>query len=154
MKKFFLFFLISLSFKVFSSTKEYLCTYKVTFQSNPYDEKTYTEKNSKMLGFKQKIIIDINNKLVTREYFNTVWDGQENKKIKQKIVSSISQASRDLNIPNKLIYWYEERFGEKGISDGQVSIFSLATWSQTTLTHSYISVVSSYDTHYHCTNSK
>ena len=150
MKKLLLSILIFFSVNGFSSTKEYTCTYKITFQSNPYDAKVYTEKNSKLLDFKQKITIDIKNKSVTREYFNIGWDGEKKIKIKQKRVSSISSASRDLNIPNTLIYWFEERVGTKGISDGQVGIFSLATWIKTTLTHSYISIVSAYDNHYDC----
>lgn len=150
MKKILVLFLLCFSINGFSSTKEYTCTYKVTFQSNPYDANTYTERNSKLLDFKQKIIIDPKNKSVTREYFNIGWDGKKKIKIKQKKVSPISRASRHLNVPNKLVYWYEERVGKKGISDGQVSIFSLATWADTTLTHSYISVISAYNTHYDC----
>jgi hypothetical protein len=150
MKKVLLLCLLCFSINGFSSTKEFICTYKITFQSNPYDANTYTEKNPKLLDFKQKIIINFKNKLVTREYFNIGWDGEKKIKIKQKRVSPISKASRDLNVPNRLIYWYEERVGTEGISDGQVSIFSLATWTKTTLTHSYISVVSAYDTHYNC----
>ncbi|GIR49329.1 MAG: hypothetical protein CM15mP58_14260 [Burkholderiaceae bacterium] len=42
------------------------------------------------------------------------------------------------------------RLLEKGIYDGQVSVFALATWTRTTLTRSYISVISAYDTHYDC----
>ncbi len=150
MKKLLLPILIFFSINGFSSTKMYTCTYKITFQSNPYDANVYTEKNPKLLDFKQKITIDIKNRSVTREYFNIDWDGEKKIKIKQKIISSISEASRDINVPNTLIYWFEEREGTKGITDGQVSIFSLATWTKTTLTHSYISVVSAYDTHYDC----
>ena len=53
-------------------------------------------------------------------------------------------------VPNKLIYWHEETLGKKGIYDGQVSVFALATWTRTTLTRSYISVITAYDTHYDC----
>lgn len=150
MKKILLFSLLCFSINGYSSSKEYVCTYKVTFQSNPYDAKTYTEKNPKLLDFKQKIIINFQTKQVTREFMNIGWDGVKKIKIKQKKTSPISNASRDLNIPNKLIYWFEERVGTQGIADGQVSIYSLATWTKTTLTHSYISVVSAYDTHYDC----
>ena len=150
MKKLLLLILFCFSVKGYSSNKEFSCTYKVTFQSNSYDDKIYTEKNPKLLDFKQKITINSKTKLVTREYFNVGWDGEKKIKIKQKRVSSISKASRDLNVPNTLVYWFEERLGTEGISDGQVSIFSLATWTKTTLTHSYISVVSAYDTHYDC----
>ena len=150
MKKLFLFTLLFFSVNGISSTKEYICTYKVTFLSNPYDANTHTEKNPKLVDYKQKIIINFKTKSVTREYFNIGWDGEKKIKIKQKRVSSISSASRDLNIPNTLIYWFEERVGTKGISDGQVGIFSLATWIKTTLTHSYISIVSAYDNHYDC----
>ncbi len=152
MKKLLILNLLCFSAHCFSYTKEYICTYKSTFQSNPYDNSFYTEKNPKLRDFKQKIIIDYKKNLVTREYFNIVWDGEKKIKVKQKKNAPISKASRDFNVPNKLIYWFEERVGTEGISDGQVSIFSLATWTKTTLTHSYISVVSAYDTHYECTN--
>ena len=134
----------------FALTEEFICTYNVTFLSNPYDSETYKEKNPKLSDYKQKIIIDVKKKLVTREYFNIEWDGKKKIKVKQQVVSPISTASRDLNVPNKLIYWFEETSEIKGISDGQVNIYSLATWIKTTLTHSYISVVSAYDTHYNC----
>ena len=150
MKKLLLFTLLCFSVSGFSSTKEYICTYKVTFQSNPYDDKIYSEKNPKLLDFKQKIVINSKTQSVTREYFNTAWDGEKKIQIKQKRVSAISKASRDLSVPNTLVYWFEEIQGTKGISDGQVGIFSLATWTKTTLIHSYISVVSAYHTHYDC----
>ena len=150
MKKLLLLALLCFTVNGYPSNKEFICTYKVTFQSNPYDDKTYTEKNPKLLDFQQKIIINFKSKLVTREYYNVGWDGGKEIKIKQNRVSPISKASRGLNVPNTLIYWYEERLGTEGIADGQVSVFSLAKWTKTTLTHSYISVVSAYHTHYDC----
>ena len=70
MKKILLFSLLCFSINGYSSSIEYICTYKVTFQSNPYDAKTYTDKNPKLLDFKQKIIINFKKKQVTREFFN------------------------------------------------------------------------------------
>ena len=150
MKKLILLTLLCFSSNVFCSTKEYICTYKVTVQSNPYDDIVHTEKNPKLLEYKQKIIIDLKKKVVTREFFNVEWDGKKNIKVKKQIRSPISKASRDLSVPNKLVYWYEEREGQRGIFDGQVSIFSFAEWTKKTLTHSYISVISAYDVHYDC----
>tara|TARA_A100001011_G_C14089323_1_gene747896 strand:+ start:214 stop:681 length:468 start_codon:yes stop_codon:yes gene_type:complete len=150
MKRLLLITLFCFSANCFSTTKVYFCTYKKSVQSNPYDELVYTKKNPKLLNYKQKIIIDLKKKSVTREYYDIEWDGKKNIKIKQKRVSSISIASRDLSIPNKLIYWHEERMGKKGIYDGQVSIYSLSEWTKITLTHSFISVVSAYDVHYEC----
>ncbi|OUV03068.1 MAG: hypothetical protein CBC42_04630 [Betaproteobacteria bacterium TMED82] len=150
LKKVLIFIPIFLSINGYSADREYVCTYKVTFQSNPYDAKPHIEINSKLVDYKQKISFDFKERLVTREYDDIEWDGSKNIKVKQKRISDISKASRDLNVPNTLIYWHEERSAEKGISDGQVSIYSLSTWTKTTLTHSYISVVSAYDTHYNC----
>ena len=135
---------------VLSSTLEYICSYKVTVQSNPYDTKVHTEKNTKLHGYKQRIKVNLETETITREYGYEEWDGEKNIKVKREIVSPVSKVSRDLSVPNKLIYWYEETQAKKGIHDGQVSIFSLATWTKTTLTRSYISVISAYDVHYDC----
>ena len=151
MKNLILFTLVICSTAVFGSTIEYICTYKITIQSNPYDPKVHIEKNPKLLNYQQKIIVNLGTRSVTREYLYNEWVGNKNVKVKREVLSPISKVSRDLNIPNKLIYWYEETPGRKGIHDGQVSIFSLATWTKTTLTRSYISVISAYDVHYDCT---
>ena len=154
LKKGLLVTLFFFSTNVFSSTKEFSCTYKVTVQSNAYDDRVKTQKIPKLLNYKQKIIIDLKKRTVTREYFNVEWDGEKNIDVKQIRVSPISRASRDLNIPNTLIYWFEETIGKKGVYDGQVSVFSLSSWTKTTLTHSYLSVVSAYDVHYDCMSPK
>ena len=134
----------------FSDTIEYVCSYNKTIQTNPYDNKVHVEKNPKLANYKQNIIVDLKTERVTRAYSYDRWDGEKNIKEKKEITSPVSKASRDLGVPNKLIYWHEETLGKKGIYDGQVSIFSLATWTRTTLTRSYISVISAYDTHYDC----
>ena len=103
-----------------------------------------------MANYKQNIIVDLKTERVTREYSYDRWDGEKNIRENKEITSPISKASRDLGVPNKLIYWHEETLGKKGIYDGQVSVFALATWTRTTLTRSYISVISAYDTHYDC----
>ena len=154
LKKGLLVTLFFFSTNVFSATKEFTCTYKVTVQSNAYDDRVKTQKIPKLLNYKQKIIIDFKKRTVTREYFNVEWDGEKNIDVKQIRVSPISRASRDLNIPNILIYWFEETIGKKGVYDGQVSVFSLSSWTKTTLTHSYISVVSAYDVHDDCMSPK
>ena len=133
-----------------SETIEYVCSYKKTIQTNPYDTKVHVEKNPKLANYKQNIIVDLKTERVTRAYSYDRWDGEKNIREHKEITSPISKASRELGIPNKLIYWHEETFGKKGIYDGQVSIFALATWTRTTLTRSYISVISAYDTHYDC----
>ena len=84
MKNIYIFALLCFSIDGYSLSKEYICTYKGTFQSNPYDKKTYVETNPKLLDFKQKIIINFKSKLVTREYINIGWDGEKKIKIKQK----------------------------------------------------------------------
>ena len=132
------------------STIDYICSYNRTVQSNPYDTKVHSEKNAKLLNYKQKIKVDLETETVTRAYVYDQWDGEKNIQVKREIISPVSKASRDLRVPNKLIYWYEETHAKKGIYDGQVSIFSLATWTKTTLTRSYISVISAYDVHYDC----
>ena len=134
----------------FSETIEYVCSYKKTIQTNPYDNKVHVEKNPKLANYKQNIIVDLKMERVTRIYSFDRWDGEKNIRENKEITSPISKASRDLGVPNKLIYWHEETLGKKGIHDGQVSIFALATWTRTTLTRSYISVISAYDTHYDC----
>ena len=133
-----------------TSSLEYLCTYQRTIQSNPYDLRVYTEKNPKLLNYKQKIMINLEKRTVSRVYSYLQQTGEKNIETIKEIVSPISNVSRDLTVPNKLVYWYEETQGKKGIHDGQVSIFSLATWTKTTLTRSYISVISAYDVHYDC----
>ena len=133
-----------------SDTIEYVCSYKKTIQTNPYDNKVHVEKNPKLANYKQNIIVDLKTKRVTREYSYDTWNGEKNIREKKRVTSPISKASRDLGVPNKLIYWHEETLGKKGIFDGQVSVFALATWTRTTLTRSYISVISAYDTHYDC----
>ena len=133
-----------------SETIEYVCSYKKTIQTNPYDNKVHVEKNPKLVNYKQNIIVDLKTKRVTREYSYDTWNGEENIREKKRVTSPISKASRDLGVPNKLIYWHEETLGKKGIYDGQVSVFALATWTRTTLIRSYISVISAYDTHYDC----
>jgi len=133
-----------------SETIEYVCSYKKTTQTNPYDNKVHVEKNPKLANYKQNIIINLKAKKVTRVYSYDEWDGEKNITVKKEITSLISKASRDLTVPNKLIYWHEETLGKKGIYDGQVSVFALATWTRTTLTRSYISVISAYDTYYDC----
>ena len=50
MKKLLLLALLCFTVNGYPSNKEFICTYKVTFQSNPYDDKTYTEKNPKLLS--------------------------------------------------------------------------------------------------------
>ena len=147
-------FLLTLTF-VFcdsgiSGTVEYVCSYKKTIQTNPYDNKVHVEKNPKLANYKQNIIVDLKTKRVTREYSYDTWDGEKTIRKNKRVTSPISKASRDLGVPNKLIYWYEETLGKKGIYDGQVSVFALATWTRTTLTRSYISVITAYDTHYDC----
>ena len=133
-----------------SETIEYVCSYKKTILTNPYDNKVHVEKNPKLANYKQNIIVDLKTERVTRAYSYDRWDGEKNIKEKKEITSPVSKASRDLGVPNKLIYWHEETLGKKGIYDGQVSVFALATWTRTTLTRSYISVISAYDTHYDC----
>ena len=133
-----------------SETIEYVCSYKKTIQTNPYDNKVHVEKNPKLANYKQNIIVDLKTKRVTREYSYDTWNGEKNIREKKRVTSPISKASRDLGVPNKLIYWHEETLGKKGIYDGQVSVFALATWTRTTLTRSYISVITAYDTHYDC----
>ena len=133
-----------------SGTIEYVCSYKKTIQTNPYDKKIHVEKNPKLADYKQNIIINLKKESVTRVYSYDRWDGKKNIREKKEITSPVSKASRDLEVPNKLIYWYEETLGKEGIYDGQVSVFALATWTRTTLTRSYISVISAYDTHYDC----
>ena len=103
-----------------------------------------------MVNNKQNIIVDLKTERVTREYSYDTWNGEKNIREKKRVTSPISKASRDLGVPNKLIYWHEETLGKKGIYDGQVSVFALATWTRTTLTRSYISVITAYDTHYDC----
>ena len=134
----------------FSETIEYVCSYKKTIQTNPYDNKVHVEKNPKLANYKQNVVVDLKMERVTRIYSFDRWDGEKNIRENKEITSPISKASRDLGVPNKLIYWHEETLGKKGIYDGQVSIFALATWTRTTLTRSYISVISAYDTHYDC----
>ena len=134
----------------FSETVEYVCSYKKTIQTNPYDNKVHVEKNPKLANYKQNIIVDLTTERVTREYSYDTWNGEKNIRENKRVTSPISKASRDLGVPNKLIYWHEETLGKKGIYDGQVSVFALATWTRTTLTRSYISVISAYDTHYDC----
>ena len=56
MKNLLLLALLCFTVNGYPSNKEFICTYKVTFQSNPYDDKTYTEKNPKLLDFQQKKI--------------------------------------------------------------------------------------------------
>ena len=133
-----------------SRTIEYVCSYKKTIQTNPYDNKVHVEKNPKLVNYKQNIIVDLKTERVTREYAYDTWNGEKNIRENKRVTSPISKASRDLGVPNKLIYWHEETLGKKGIYDGQVSIFALATWTRTTLTRSYISVITAYDTHYDC----
>ena len=133
-----------------SETIEYVCSYKKTILTNPYDNKVHVEKNPKLANYKQNIIVNLKTERVTRAYSYDRWDGEKNIKEKKEITSPVSKASRDLGVPNKLIYWHEETLGKKGIYDGQVSVFALATWTRTTLTRSYISVISAYDTHYDC----
>ena len=133
-----------------SETIGYVCSYKKTIQTNPYDNKVHVEKNPKLANYKQNIIVDLKTKRVTREYSYDTWNGEKNIREKKRVTSPISKASRDLGVPNKLIYWHEETLGKKGIYDGQVSVFALATWTRTTLTRSYISVITAYDTHYDC----
>ena len=103
-----------------------------------------------MVNYKQNIIVDLKTERVTREYSYDTWNGEKNTRENKRVTSPISKASRDLGVPNKLIYWHEETLGKKGIYDGQVSVFALATWTRTTLTRSYISVITAYDTHYDC----
>ena len=62
LKKGLLVTLIFFSTNVFSSTKEFTCTYKVTVQSNAYDDRVKTQKIPKLLNYKQKIIIDLKKK--------------------------------------------------------------------------------------------
>ena len=133
-----------------SETIGYVCSYKKTIQTNPYDNKVHVEKNPKLVNFKQNITVDFKTERVTREYSYDTWNGEKNIRENKRVTSPISKASRDLGVPNKLIYWHEETLGKKGIYDGQVSVFALATWTRTTLTRSYISVISAYDTHYDC----
>ena len=131
-------------------TIEYVCSYKKTILSNPYDNKVHVEKNPKLANYKQNIIVNVKTERVTRVYSYDRWDGEKNIREKKEITSPVSKASRDLGVPNKLIYWHEQTLGKKGIYDGQVSVFALATWTRTTLTRSYISVITAYDTHYDC----
>ena len=49
MKNIYLLALLCFSIDGYSLSKEYICTYKGTFQSNPYDKKTYVERNPKLL---------------------------------------------------------------------------------------------------------
>ena len=133
-----------------SETIEYVCSYQKTILTNPYDNKVHVEKNPKLANYKQKVIVNLKTERVTREYSYDNWDGEKNIREIKEVTSPISKASRDLGVPNKLIYWHEETLGKKGIYDGQVSVFALATWTRTTLTRSYISVISAYDTHYDC----
>ena len=133
-----------------SENIEYVCSYKKTIQTNPYDNKVHVEKNPKLVNYKQNIFVDLKTERVTREYSYDTWNGEKNIRENKRVTSPISKASRDLGVPNKLIYWHEETIGKKGIYDGQVSVFALASWTRTTLTRSYISVISAYDTHYDC----
>ena len=52
----------------FSETVEYVCSYKKTIQTNPYDNKVHVEKNPKLANYKQNIILDLKTERVTRAY--------------------------------------------------------------------------------------
>ena len=88
----------------FSETIEYVCSYKKTIQTNPYDNKVHVEKNPKLANYKQNIIVDIKMERVTRIYSFDRWDGEKNIRENKEITSPISKASRELGIPNKLNY--------------------------------------------------
>ena len=66
-----------------------------------------------MANYKQNIIVDLKTERVTREYSYDRWDGEKNIREKKEFTSPISKASRDLGVPNKLIYWHEETLGKK-----------------------------------------
>ncbi|GIR49330.1 MAG: hypothetical protein CM15mP58_14270 [Burkholderiaceae bacterium] len=66
-----------------------------------------------MANYKQNIIVNLKTERVTRVYSYDRWDGEKNIREKKEITSPVSKASRDLEVPNKLIYWHEETLGKR-----------------------------------------
>ena len=71
----------------FSETIEYVCSYKKTIQTNPYDNKVHVEKNPKLANYKQNIIVDLKTERVTRAYSYDRWDGEKNIRENKEITS-------------------------------------------------------------------